>query len=119
MNRKELSKVSKGKKYIRFKATGKMIIQAKTKEEAIEKAKERFEDYLEEVDEDSSFPRTGLSQWLTEEVEMLLGLEEPIETELREGDEEMEIRWTNYMTEGRKDIYPKGKVLREKEKDED
>ena len=117
MSRKEAKKVSKGKSYIKFRASGKMIIQAKTKEEAIEKAKLRFEEYLKEVDEDDSFPYTGLDSWLNDEVGMLLGMEEPKETTKREGDEEMAIRWTNYKDEGRNDIYPKGKVLRRREEE--
>ena len=107
-------KRSKGEsRYIKFKATGKIVVRAKTKEEALRKAREKFQEYLDEVDEDDSFPRTGLDKWLVDE--MLLGMEKPTITEEREDD--IEIRWTNIPREGKKDRFPKGKVLRRR-KDE-
>lgn len=95
--------MSKGKSYIKYKATGKIIVQAKTREEALEKAKEMFQEKLEE--EHESFIATGLSSRLSDDL-MLFGLEEPKKTTKRKT--EIDVRWTNIkgraMTKGGKII---------------
>lgn len=78
----------KKESYIKARGGGKVVVQAKTKEEAIEKAKEKIIKQLEELT-----PKSPGWMALTRRWKGLLGLEEPVKTKSRK--EEFDMKWTN------------------------
>jgi hypothetical protein len=97
-----------GERHLSFRARGKIVVKAKTKEEAEAKFREKLEEMLNE-ETDYTWVDNGLSKRMASSDRRLLGIERP--TVSKTGEESSELKqltWSN-----RKNTEPdeKGRVI--------